>query len=195
MEQEKIDLSTVLYFDTETTGTAKDSRVVQLAWQFAGATHNYIIKPDGYEIPEAASDIHRITTDVALEKGVPIRQALEEFIVDAQKARYMCAHNLNFDKARLIYEIGLLYSEEEVAEYTALFNKERCLDTMMSTVSYVKAPFANGRSGYKWPKLRELREKLIEDGKIFSDFNAHDANEDVRCLAECHAHLVEMGLM
>jgi uncharacterized protein YprB with RNaseH-like and TPR domain len=31
MEQEKIDLSTVLYFDTETTGTAKDSRVVQLA--------------------------------------------------------------------------------------------------------------------------------------------------------------------
>lgn len=192
--EEKLDLSKVLYFDTETTGVGPDVRIVQLAWSFGGKGKNYIIRPDGFEIPAEASAIHGITTERAMAEGVPIADAMKEFLEDAMQAEYMCAHNLKFDRERALYEISLLYDKEQKQSYEALFARGRCIDTMLATVNYVKVPFANKR-GYKWPKLSELREKLIEDGKTFSDFNAHDANEDVRCLAECHAHLVEMGLM
>ena len=183
MEQ-KLDLSKVLYFDTETTGVKDDARIVQLAWSFGGKDKNYIIRPDGCEIPAEASAIHGITTERAMAEGVPIADAMKEFLEDAMQAEYMCAHNLKFDRARVMNEIFLLF-----------FAKERCFDTMWSTIDYVKAPQKDGRGGYKWPKLSELRDKLIEDGKTFSDFNAHDANEDVKALRECHKYLVEMGLM
>ena len=88
-----------LIFDTETTGLPQNwkapltdfdnwPRCVQLAWQVHGVTgelievKNYIIKPEGYDIPYNAEKIHGISTDMALKKGVALKDVLNEFLTD-----------------------------------------------------------------------------------------------------------------
>lgn len=83
-----------LFIHNETTGlikgkyTASDDlskvpRTVQIAWRLYQGNRlveakSYIIKPDRYQIPAVASDINGITTEIALEQGVPIQEALTE---------------------------------------------------------------------------------------------------------------------
>ena len=71
-----------LIFDTETTGLPRDfnapldqfnnwPRLVQLAWQIHDSegklidVQNYIIKPEGFNIPINAQEIHGISTEIA----------------------------------------------------------------------------------------------------------------------------------
>ena len=85
----------ILVFDTETTGFVDfhmppdhecQPHLVQLAAILiddAGserATMSVIVKPDGYEIPEKASAVHGITTDIASRVGIPLAAALHPFI-------------------------------------------------------------------------------------------------------------------
>lgn len=75
-----------LFFDTETTGLPKrydapssdlenwSCRLVQLSWLMEDDSKtllsqgDLIIKPDGFEIPKQASDVHGITTEWHLRK-------------------------------------------------------------------------------------------------------------------------------
>jgi DNA polymerase-3 subunit alpha len=72
-----------LIFDTETTGLPKRwdapidtdnwPRCIQIAWQLHddGETHrtqDYLVKPDGFNIPYDAERIHGISTELAAEK-------------------------------------------------------------------------------------------------------------------------------
>ena len=103
-----------LIFDTETTGlplnwkaplTDFDNwpRCVQLAWQIHDVegklvdVKNYIIQPDGYEIPYNASKIHGISTDLAKDKGIPLLEVLKYFIKDVQNSKLVIGHNILFD--------------------------------------------------------------------------------------------------
>ena len=83
---------TYLFFDTETTGVPKNykapssdlenwsCRLVQLSWivkndkQEELSRGNFIVKPDGFEIPTEASDIHGITTEKALAEGLELKK-------------------------------------------------------------------------------------------------------------------------
>ena len=86
----------LLFFDTETTGLPKDwnapvsnldnwPRLVQLAWQTFNSNgdlieeHEYIIKPEGFSIPEEASNIHKITNEKAIENGESLKKILSLF--------------------------------------------------------------------------------------------------------------------
>ncbi len=77
-----------LFFDTETTGVpanyrapASDSnnwpRLVQIGWLLTDETAmqiesaEYLIKPDGFTIPQDAAKIHGITTELALKNRGP----------------------------------------------------------------------------------------------------------------------------
>jgi DNA polymerase-3 subunit alpha len=82
-----------LFFDTETTGLPiKGAKydtdfmsfphIVQLSWYFDGQFKDFIIKPDGYEIPEDVSKIHGITNEIALKRGVSFDQVILSFIDD-----------------------------------------------------------------------------------------------------------------
>ena len=92
-----------LFFDTETTGLPRNyqapvsdsrnwPRVVQIAWLITDAegfeqkSAEYIIKPQGFVIPKAASRIHRITNEVANRQGVELGPVLEEIIADLAPA-------------------------------------------------------------------------------------------------------------
>ena len=72
----------LFFFDTETTGLPKSwtappadvenwPYIVQIAWVIFDIEENiikeqsYIVKPEGYTIPESASKIHRITNEKA----------------------------------------------------------------------------------------------------------------------------------
>ena len=86
-----------LIFDTETTGLPKNynapltdfdnwPRMVQLAWQVHDdkgcfvENHNYIIQPEGFEIPIDAKMVHHISTKYATEHGKSLDEVLDIFL-------------------------------------------------------------------------------------------------------------------
>ncbi|HKK10998.1 MAG TPA: exonuclease domain-containing protein, partial [Bacteroidales bacterium] len=83
-----------IIFDTETTGLPKNfnapvsdsnnwPRMVQLAWQVHNEkgdlleAHDYIVKPEGYEIPYNATKVHGITNEKADAEGVELSWLLQ----------------------------------------------------------------------------------------------------------------------
>ena len=103
-----------LIFDTETTGIPHNKtapitdldnwpRVVQLAWQLHDnkgkllAQHNYIIKPEGFDIPYKAEQVHGISTKRALDEGRDFNEVLSIFIKDLERTKLLVGHNIEFD--------------------------------------------------------------------------------------------------
>ncbi|MFN7404965.1 MAG: hypothetical protein ACK5SL_00320 [Cyclobacteriaceae bacterium] len=95
-----------LIFDTETTGVPHNKtapitdldnwpRVVQLAWQLHDARgkllshHNYTVRPDGFDIPFKAEQIHGISTRRAQEEGIGLDEVLKHFRADLSKTRVL----------------------------------------------------------------------------------------------------------
>jgi DNA polymerase-3 subunit alpha len=176
----------ILFLDTETTGTGSFDRVVQLAWSFLGSDNDFIIRPDNYVIPDAAIALHGISTSMALEKGRPIKDVLVKFMSDIDKADIICAHNLPFDKGKLLYEMSLL--GDEGAAMAQAFNDKPGIDTMRIAKYFVGARTSNGR--IKNPTLTELHTKLFS-----SAFPAHNAMSDVKALERCFNGLMDNNVI
>lgn len=198
----KFELKDICFFDNETTGVpAKGLKwdadfmqfpyIVQLAWSIGDKERSYIIKPDGYEIPAEATEIHGITTERAIAEGIPFAEVVDEFLADANDAPLVCAHNIYFDtsmlKANVLRYCGREYYDAKAED---ALHKAKRIDTMMKTIKFVGALYANGRPG-KFPKLEELHEKLFPG----ETFPAHDALADVRALRRCVPPLVELGII
>lgn len=80
-------LKNVLIFDCETTGLpakgakwdidfAEFPNVVQLAWAVNEKERSFIIKPEGWDIPEASTEVHGITQERAMKKTIKFVGAL-----------------------------------------------------------------------------------------------------------------------
>lgn len=182
-----------LFFDTETTGLPKNyqaplddflnwPRLVQLSWSLYDAegnhweSHNYIIKPVDFVIPEESTKIHRISQEMALKEGVEIEKALKHFMQQVQGATYVLAHNFDFDEK--------IIGSELLRNGLGNFNiPGQKICTMKSSVNV--CCINNGRGGYKWPTLTELHNYLFQED--FSD--AHDAVFDVKACAKCFFEL------
>ena len=188
-----------LFFDTETTGIPKDykapctntdnwPRLIQLGWLLTDAEGrilsegNHIVRPDGFEIPKAASDVHGITTEFALENGKPLLDVIFAFGADLNQAECVIGHNLDYD----LHIVG--------AEYVRLGYDSRImfarptLCTMQATIQFCNIP---GRFGPKWPKLMELYTKLF--GQEFD--GAHDAMADIIATKDCFFELIRRGVV
>ncbi|MBI5201629.1 MAG: 3'-5' exonuclease [Elusimicrobia bacterium] len=187
-----------LFFDTETTGVPKNykapasdtrnwPRLVQLAWLLTDdggkelSQAEYIIKPEGFTIPAEASKIHGITTELALEKGVELRKAVDALLADLAKAKELIAHNIDFDEKIVGAELIRLGHPNLVET-----KPRKC--TMRSATNYCALP---GPYGFKWPKLVELHQKLFKE--TFD--GAHDALVDVKACARCYFELVRLGVL
>ena len=191
----------ILVFDTETTGLPKNwsaptsdaenwPRMIQLAWQHYTpegkkiAEHNYLIKPEGFEIPEAMLAINGITTERALKEGVSIDYALKMFGMSMLISKTMVAHNISFDEKI----VGAEFLRNGMDKHhDILFETERVC-TMHGSTKFCALP---GPRGMKWPKLQELHVKLFE--KEFE--GAHDAMADVEALSRCYFKLKELGVI
>ncbi len=184
-----------LIFDTETTGLPKNykapvsdsdnwPRMVQLAWQLHDVdgrlitAKNFIVKPNGFDIPIGVSNIHGITTERALRDGHDLNVVLKEFLLDVKQTTYAVGHNVEFDVNIVGAEFFRLSIENNLANL-------KVLDTMHSSIDYCALPGGRG-GGFKFPSLTDLHTKLF--GKGFGD--AHDAAYDVDATGRCFFGLI-----
>jgi DNA polymerase-3 subunit epsilon len=185
-----------LFFDTETTGLPRDwkapvtnlsnwPRLVQIAWLLYDKNGNltlgkdYIIKPEGFLIPDEVTKMHGISTEKALREGINLKNVLTEFQTDMNAAEFLVAHNMSFDEKIVGAELirsGLVNNIP--------LKKRIC--TKESTTNYCKI---DGPYGYKWPKLSELHYKLFS-----CDFEEqHNAAVDITVTAKCFWELKKIG--
>ena len=182
-----------LFFYTLTTGVDRfNDRIVQISWILTDDQDNelsaesYIIKPDGYEIPARVSAIHGITTERAMEEGLPLDEVMNAFEFDWKRADAIVAHNIGFD-------LSFVCREAENAGLS-LADKPVQYDTMEASTDYCKLPgryHGSGYSPYKSPKLIELYRHLFKKG--FSD--AHTASADTQACRECFWELVRRDII
>lgn len=185
-----------LFFDTETTGLPKDwkapvtdlnnwPRLVQLAYLYYDNQGNkisegdYIIKPNGFTIPVESSNIHGITTEIAISKGVDLQNVLTHFQGLINEAKTLVAHNMSFDEK-------IVGSEFLRNGFQNAIPVKPKICTMQSTTNFCKI---EGYYGYKWPKLSELHYKLF--GYEFEE--AHNAMVDINATAKCFWELKRLG--
>lgn len=193
----------VLFFDVETTGLPekglewetdfnKFPNIVSFSWIMGDVEKNYIVKPDGWDIPDDAAAIHGITTEIAREKGIPFIDIANEFLTDAINYALVCAHNIYFDtsmiKSNILKFCGREFYDDKQTEKA--LHKGKRVDTMYKTIKFVAALYKNGRPG-KFPSLEELYAKCFDGEK----FDAHNSLSDCRALKRCLPLLIEKGLI
>ena len=186
-----------LFFDTETCGKPKNykapltdinnwPRLVQLGYIFMDGdgkqeSGEFIVKPDGFEIPIEASNIHGITTAKALEVGIPLVDGLGLFEPFITKADTLIGHNISFDIPVAGAEFWRLWQRNP-------FQGKPSVDTMKSSTNFCALP---GNYGYKYPKLSELYTKLFNQ-----DMGAaHTALQDIQNTMKCYFELVKLGVI
>lgn len=179
-------MNTALFYDTETTGLPmyKDPsdhpdqpHIVQLAACLVDLDTRKIISsmdvtvyPDGWVIPEEVTAIHGITTDHALEVGVPEGVALAMFMA-MWDGRLRIGHNESFD-ARILRIAQHRYGAPE--EVLAKWKEGQAACTCWLARPHTLLP------KNKLPKLTEAYQHFV--GKPME--GAHTAMGDVRaCMA------------
>ena len=185
-----------LIFDTETTGLPKRydapisdtnnwPRCVQIAWQLHDEMgkliehQDYLVKPDGFNIPYDAEKIHGISTELADKEGVDLNEVLEKFNLALSKTKFIVGQNLSFDLNIMGCEFFRLGIESTMSSLPVL---DTCTET---TAALLKLP--GGRGGkFKLPTLTELHQYLFN--KPFSE--AHNATADVEATTRCFLELI-----
>ncbi len=185
-----------LIFDTETTGLPKKwgapisdtdnwPRCVQIAWQLHDEMgkviehQDYLIKPEGFNIPYDAERIHGISTELAQAEGFLLAEVLEKFNIALSKSKFIVGQNLGFDVNIMGCEFYRLGIESPMAAMPIL---DTCTEV---TASLLKLP--GGRGGkFKLPTLTELHQYLFK--KPFAE--AHNATADVEATTRCFFELI-----
>ena len=185
-----------LIFDTETTGLPRNwaapisdtdnwPRCIQIAWQLHDAMGNliehqdYLVKPEGFNIPYDAERIHGISTELAQNQGIPLLEVLEKFNVALSKAKFIVGQNVGFDVNIMGCEFYRLGVNSPMATLPVL---DTCTEV---TAELLKLP--GGRGGkFKLPTLTELHSYLFN--VPFAE--AHNATADVEATTRCFLELI-----
>jgi len=187
-----------LIFDTETTGLPKSwnapitdtdnwPRCIQIAWQLHDALGNvvehndFLIQPDGFNIPYDAERIHGISTDLAEEQGIQLKDGLALFNEALGKATFIVGQNVGFDINIMGCEFYRLGVENNLTKLPLL---DTCTE---KTALMCQIP--GGRGGkFKLPTLTELHNHLFGTG--FGE--AHNATADVEATTRCFLELIRL---
>lgn len=182
----------LLAFDTETTGIRPGlDKIVQLAYILHNTSTgvneleaNLLCRPDGWTIPQEASNVHGITTEHALEHGINAESVLAMFKLALESADAVVGHNVTFDK--------------NFVNSVATVNWPETFDTMTLNIDVCQVPLSErqlaaqqrhtlpdgtfswqpdgGWPKFKSPNLTETYSHYF--GETFD--GAHDALADVR---------------
>ena len=189
-----------LIFDTETTGLPKRfnapvndtdnwPRCIQIAWQLHDAMGNviehqdYLIQPEGFDIPYDSERIHGISTELAQQKGIPLADVAQKFTEVLSKAKFLVGQNVGFDVNIMGCEFFRLGIENPLPRLPVL---DTCTET---TAQLCQIP--GGRGGkFKLPTLTELHQFLF--GRPFVE--AHNATADVEATTRCFFELVRRNI-
>ena len=185
-----------LIFDTETTGLPRNwsapitdtdnwPRCIQIAWQLHDDFGNliehqdYLVKPEGFNIPFDAERIHGISTELAEAQGIGLNEVLEKFNIALSKSKFIVGQNVGFDVNIMGCEFHRMGMQSPMSSMPVL---DTCTEV---TASLLKLP--GGRGGkFKLPTLTELHQYLF--GVPFSE--AHNATADVEATTRCFLELI-----
>ncbi|WP_374401540.1 DNA polymerase III subunit alpha [Flavobacterium sp.] len=186
-----------LIFDTETTGLPRSwsapitdtdnwPRCIQIAWQLHDEMGNliehqdYLVKPEGFNIPYDAERIHGISTELAMEQGILLSEVLEKFNIALSKAKFIVGQNVGFDVNIMGCEFHRFGIGTDLTKMPVL---DTCTET---TADLLKLP--GGRGGkFKLPTLTELHQYLFN--QPFAE--AHNATADVEATTRCFLELIK----
>lgn len=191
--------SVLIFFDTETTGLpSRDRKVrsdplswprlVELGWVLTTDEGtileevSFLVKPDGFEIPSAAINIHGISNMEAEKMGLPIVDVINRFYISARRADLLIAHNLSYDIRIILTELIRMDKRE-------LFSSIQGVCTMKSSARFCGISGRYGK-GYKWPSLSGLYQKLFDR----EPESAHRALDDAKTCADCYFELKKRGV-
>lgn len=185
-----------IIFDTETTGLPKRwnapitdtdnwPRCIQIAWQLHDEmgelieNQDFLIQPDGFDIPFDSEKIHGISTALAQDRGVPLLEVLDMFRTALGKAKVVIGHNLEFD-------LNIMGAEYHRAGQSTPLAQLQVLDTCTEkSAMLLQLPGGRGNR-FKLPRLGELHAYLF--GVPFEE--AHNATADVEATARCFFELI-----
>ncbi|MGZ0015337.1 DNA polymerase III subunit alpha [Yeosuana sp. AK3] len=188
-----------LIFDTETTGLPKRwdapitdtdnwPRCIQIAWQLHDAFGNciehqdYLVKPEGFNIPFDAEKIHGISTELAQAQGKPLEDVLITFNEALNKTKFIVGQNVTFD-------LNIIGAEFHRTNIENILQELPVLDTCTEkTATLCQIP--GGRYGkFKLPTLSELHEFLFNERFV----EAHNATADVEATSRCFFELIRLN--
>lgn len=181
-------------FDTETTGI-DDPNLVEVGAVLVedhpdGAIErgsiSLIVRPDNWEIPEAAARVHGIKQHMALAAGVPLLVAVAALTNLWSCASVRVAHNLEFDEKvirRAVAQLG--------RESTVPWPRAECTKELAAPVVNLPPTERMVAAGYLKPKPPSLRE-------VYQHFfgedppGHHSALADARACARVYIKLLEL---
>ncbi len=180
-----------LFYDTETTGlpdfkapseSAHQPHIVQLAALLVDLdtretiqSIDVIIRPDGWTIPDEVAAVHGITTQHALDVGIPESLAVSMFM-ELWAGRARVAHNEQFD-ARIVRIALMRFHSEDAADIWKSGPTECTarLATPICALPPTEKMKAVGRFHHKTPNLGEAYRHFTGKELV----NAHSAMADV----------------
>lgn len=189
-------MTPAIFYDTETTGLPdfkapsedpQQPHIVQLAACLVDldtrktiSSMDVVVRPNGWTIPDEVAAIHGITTEHALDVGIPESLAVGMFM-ELWARRVRIAHNEQFD-ARIL-RIALLRHEDEATADDWKAGLSDCtakLATPICQIPPTAKMVSAGFNKFKTANLREAYRHFMGD-----DFeNAHSAMADVQaCMA------------
>ena len=188
----------VLVFDVETTGLPTKWNppvneqewwpyIVQFSWMIYNIDENKVVLTkdkfikleNGMEIPEESTKIHGITNEMMKEKGLSIKDVLNDFINDFKNSDVTIAHNLKSDKSIVLVECNrnnLDINFEKRGFCTMLYGEKLC---------GLKRVNKYGRTVSKYPKLIELHNNLFG----YEPKNLHNSLYDVAVCLRCYVKM------
>lgn len=188
-----------IIFDTETTGLPKSwdksyqdvdnwPRCIQIAWQLHDDSgklieaKDYLVKPQGFDIPYDAERIHGICTEYAEKHGHKLTDVLDEFNIALKKSNFVVGQNVGFD-------INVMGAEFIRAGLNTNMHDLPILDTCTEKTAQIVGIQSGKR--FKLPTLTELHEKLFD--VAFGE--AHNATADVEATTRCFFELIRQELV
>lgn len=193
----------VMLFDTETTGLPKTRNlaikgrdnwphIVSISWVILDADTNtilkkasYIVRPNGWVIPQDSIDIHRITNEYANINGVPLSDAIYAFA--NEDPDILVAHNAEFDFNVLVNALKWDLGIDPIVLDKPVF----CSMKLSKNICRIPSKY-----GFKSPKLSELYQFVMKKSPISNSLHGslYDAEILTEIIQNCNELREQMGL-
>ena len=197
----------VLIFDTETTGLFPRNadpqtyslfdraRLVEIAWEkytVDGRFHSresYIVIPNGFSIPDFATNIHSISTEQAHAVGHDIEFVWSRLSIALEGVTKLVAHNIAFDNGIILSEM-YRYTDSVSAED----NTKDAIDGLVAKWRSLPQECtmligARKLNGGRWIKLAALYDLCFN---TVPDITLHRAAADTAICAQIYFHLAKI---
>lgn len=180
---------TFVVFDVETDGLNNPIHLVELGAVLIDGTGieraslSLIIRPDGWTIPDDATRVHGITTEMAAALGVPLVVAIAALTNLWSIADLRVAHNLEFDDKVIRTAIASIGRVSTIKWPPGACTKE--LAAPVLNLPPTERMLAAGYNKPKPPSLRECYQHFFAEDVP----GAHGALADARACARVYRAL------